>query len=76
MVMRRGHNIRIPLPRRKLQPEEYDQALLWLKTSPEYRELIRQRISDEQKRRRLSDARVRHPAPDHDTLGREVEGCG
>lgn len=48
--------------RRKLQPEEYDQALMWLKTMPGYRELIRQRISDEQKRRRKVDQRFANHA--------------
>jgi hypothetical protein len=43
--------------KRKLPPEEYDQALLWLKTVPGYRELIRERISDEQKRRRKIEQR-------------------
>lgn len=76
--------------KRKLPPEEYDQALLWLKTVPGYRELIRERISDEQKRRRKFDTRLAtreralwtryHPGEpypgDVDKLGREVEGCG
>lgn len=78
----RGHETKIPIPRRKLQPEEYDQALLWLKTVPGYRELIRERVSEAQKERRRLDSRVaarrvtfneRH---DVDKLGREVEGCG
>lgn len=79
MVRRRGHVVRIPIPRRKLQPEEYDQALLWLKTIPGYRELIRQRIHDEQKRRRYLDAKRQNgydKRADFDNLGRETEGCG
>lgn len=82
MPTRRGHEVRIPTLRRKLQPEEYDQHLLWLKELPGYRELIRQRVSEAQKERRRLDSRVaarrefyetRH---DVDHLGREVEGCG
>jgi hypothetical protein len=62
--------------RRKLQPEEYDQALLWLRTMPGYRELIRQRISDQQKEIKRLDASRQSRPYDRDRLGREVEGCG
>jgi len=74
-MQRRGHALRIPKMRRKLQPEDYDQTLLWLKTSPEYRELIRQRISEQQKVVKRLDA-SRQARDDRDHLGREVEGCG
>lgn len=64
--------------RRRLQPEEYDQTLLWLKTSPEYRKLIRQRIDVAQREVRYLDAKRQnaHDRIDFDRLGREVEGCG
>ena len=56
----------------------------WLHDLPGYRELLRQRISDEQRRRYIREARMKlfygsthnqHTA-DVDNLGREVEGCG
>jgi hypothetical protein len=62
-----------------------DSTLDWLLHWPAYRELIRQRISEEQKRRRSLDqkreashARGNREAgvPPIDKLGREVEGCG
>jgi hypothetical protein len=57
---------------------EREQALDLLCHQPGYRELIRQRVSDEQKRRRLHDARRRDIVvlADVDKLGREIEGCG
>lgn len=80
MAMRRGHELRIPRLRRKLSPEEFDETLLWLKTQPKYRELIRQRISDAQKEVKRMDnvreSRQRHKRVDVDKLGREVDGCG
>jgi hypothetical protein len=38
--------------RKKLSQEEIDRFYGWLREYPQYRELIRQRVSDEQKRRR------------------------
>jgi hypothetical protein len=59
---------------------EREEALGWLAHWPEYRELIRQRVSDEQKRRRLLDARRRWRFSveriDIDQLGPEIDGCG
>jgi len=76
--------------RRKLSEDEIDRFYLWLHTTPGYREMIRQRISEEQKRRRKRDFNFatrrralwkryhpNEPYPeDVDNLGREVEGCG
>jgi len=68
--------------KRKLSQEEIDRFYLWLRDYPGYKELIRQRISDEQKYRRkrqqLFDTREQAAATryGHDKLGREVEGCG
>jgi hypothetical protein len=66
--------------RRKLSEEEIERFYLWLHTTPGYREMIRQRISDEQKRRRKLDFRFAtrkgNEHLDVDRLGREVEGCG
>lgn len=69
-----------------------EQTLEWLRTVPGYREVIRQRISEEQIRRYILERRLllRHELngtdifgtrsvrwrPDTDKLGREVEGCG
>jgi hypothetical protein len=55
-----------------------DETLDWLAHTPAYRELIRSRISEAQKRRRSLDQKrdrdyARH---DRDQLGREIEGCG
>jgi len=65
---------------RKLSEEEIDRFYLWLHTTPGYREIIRQRISEEQKRRRKIDQRfATRKGNTHmgvDNLGREVEGCG
>lgn len=66
--------------KRKLSEAEIDRFYLWLHTTPGYRETIRQRISEEQKRRRKVDQRfATRKGNDHmviDRLGREVEGCG
>lgn len=71
--------------RHKLSDAEIDRFYQWLHNQPGYRELIRQRISDEQKRRRSLEfrfasrkkaAQTRYGKKDHDHLGREVEGCG
>ena len=59
-------------------------AAEWLQDLPGYRELIRQRVSDEQRRRYRREGRmnlVLDNKPDArksdvDNLGREVEGCG
>jgi hypothetical protein len=57
----------------------------WLHTMPGYRTLIRERISNEQKRRMGLDKRLlkindtvpwKSKGKDVDKLGREVEGCG
>jgi len=42
----------------QLSIRERDWALLKLRTDPAYRDLIRQRISEEQKRRRVREARL------------------
>jgi hypothetical protein len=69
-----------PKTRRKLSDEEIDRFYSWLHTTPGYRELIRKRISDEQKRRRKIDFRFAsrrgNNHMDFDNLGREREGCG
>lgn len=77
--------------KRKLSDQEIDRFYTWLHTTPGYRELIRQRISDEQKRRRKREfqlatrekalrtryGKTKHSGSfDHDDLGREVDGCG
>jgi hypothetical protein len=66
--------------RHKLSEEEIERFYVWLHTTPGYRELIRQRISDEQKYRRKLDFRFAsrrgNEHLDVDRLGREVEGCG
>jgi hypothetical protein len=66
--------------RRKLSDQEIERFYLWLHTTPGYREVIRQRISVEQKYRRKLDQRfATRKGNDHmvvDRLGREVEGCG
>jgi len=62
----------------------------WLHTVPGYRTLIRERISNEQKRRMMLDKRLlkindtipwrpwkpKSDGEDVDKLGQEVEGCG
>lgn len=59
--------------RRRLTDDEIDRFYLWLHTVPEYRELIRQRISDEQKRRRAVDARfAQHAKRSSDPKGRRA----
>jgi hypothetical protein len=72
------HRLHVPKP---LDPIEREQALGWLCHMPGYRELIRQRVSDEQKRRRRLDStiaarRALKQRRDVDKLGREIEGCG
>jgi hypothetical protein len=66
--------------KRKLTDQEIDRFYLWLHEYPGYKELVRQRISDEQKRRRRIDFRfATRKGNEHmavDKLGREVEGCG
>ena len=66
--------------RKKLSQQEIDRFYRHLDAYPEYKELIRRRISDEQKRRRKIDQRfATRKGNDHmviDNLGREVEGCG
>ena len=66
--------------KRKLTQEEVDRFYLWLHNYPGYRDVIRQRISEEQKHRRKVDQRfATRKGNDHmviDRLGREVEGCG
>jgi hypothetical protein len=63
-----------------MTPEEHDQYLLWFKTTPGYRELVRERISEAQKRAlyadRVREARATFVPKELDLLGREVEGCG
>jgi hypothetical protein len=76
--------------KRKLSQDEIDRFYLWLHEYPGYKQMIRERISDEQKRRRRRETfmstRERalwkryHPTQEYpeevDKLGREVEGCG
>ena len=76
----RGVRVRPRHP--KLNDAERSLQLHWLKHHPKYRELIRQRISAEQKRRYKRESTIRYGSRytptgvDHDNLGREVEGCG
>ena len=69
--------------KRKLTDEEIDRFYRYLDAYPGYKELIRHRISEEQKRRRKLDWRFstrkgnsHMVTGDVDKLGREVEGCG
>jgi len=66
--------------RKKLSQQEIDRFYRHLDAYPEYKELIRRRISDEQKRRRKIDQWfATRKGNDHmviDNLGWEVEGCG
>jgi len=85
-----GDLLKTSVRKRKLTEEEIDRFYRYLDAYPGYKELIRHRISEEQKRRRkrefLFATRERalwkryHPGEpfpgDVDKLGREVEGCG
>jgi len=56
-----------------------DEAVDWLKNLPGYRELIKQRIHVEQKRRYLRELKmttIPRNRKDVDQLGREIDGCG
>jgi len=76
-VCKVGHEVYM---RRKLTEEEIDRFYRHLDAYPGYKELIRARISEEQKRRRRLDYRfATRKGNSHmrvDKLGREVEGCG
>lgn len=50
--------------------------LHWLATIPEYRDLIKQRVSDAAKLAEKRSRRIDASHVDVDYLGREVEGCG
>lgn len=68
------HRKMIGDPRPQMDDElDRELQLYWLRTVPGYREVIRARVSEEQRRRMRRELRM---FSDLDLLGREVEGCG
>lgn len=73
LLRRRGVPIR---PRNVFAFDDREQVLNWLRAYPEYRETIRQRVSEAAKRAELKSQRLDRAYEDRDYLGRDIDGCG